>query len=116
GLSREDLIARLNGDYFKLLDIFTISRSRHHIRKYYDVSDIGRFPDRLKPVSIYSDFDTKNKSFSIAQINDLLEGLNLKLYSPVSFVHAHKQEEYAIKYDTVTKSGAIFTQRNREDG
>jgi len=115
-LSREDLIAQLNGDYFKLLDIFTISRSRNHIRKYYDVSDIGSFPERLKPISIYSDFDSENKTFSISQINELLEGLNLKLYSPIYFVHAHKQKEYAEKYDTKTKSGAIFTQRNREEG
>ena len=97
--TRESLIDSLGGDYFKLLDIFTISRSRKHIEKYYDVTDIGPFPERLKPISIYSDFDTENKEFSITKINQSLEQLNLKFYSPMSFVLDHKKEQYAKLYD-----------------
>lgn len=113
--TREDLINRLDGDYFKLLDIFTISRSRKHIEKYYDVADIGKFPERLKPKPIYSDFDSQNKDFSITHINDYLESLNLKFYSPMYFVLDHKREAYAELYDTKTKTGSVFTQLDREE-
>ncbi|SEM18311.1 Superfamily II DNA or RNA helicase, SNF2 family [Chryseobacterium taichungense] len=113
--TREDLINRLDGDYFKLLDIFTISRSRKHIEKYYDVADIGKFPTRLKPISQFSDFDTDNKEFSITDINDYLQSLNLKFYSPMYFVFEHLQEAYAEKYDTKTKTGAVFSQLDREE-
>lgn len=113
--TREDLINDLGGDYFKLLDIFTISRSRKHIEKYYDVADIGHFPDRLTPITINSDFDTENKDFSITDINDELERLNLRFYSPMYFLLDSKKEEYSNKYDTITKTGAIFTQLAREE-
>jgi len=113
--TREELIEKLDGDYFKLLDIFTISRSRKHIEKYYDVANIGKFPTRLKPISINSDFDTENTEFSITYLNDYLELLNLKFYSPLYFVYDHKKEEYAALYDTKTKTGAVFSQLDREE-
>ena len=40
----ESLLETLNFDYFKLLDLLTIARSRKHIEKYYDVTEIGKFP------------------------------------------------------------------------
>ncbi|MCO7722406.1 DEAD/DEAH box helicase [Myroides odoratimimus] len=113
--TREQLIDKLDGDYFKLLDIYTISRSRKHIEKYYDVADIGKFPTRLKPMSIYSDFDSENEEFSITYLNNYLESLNLKFYSPMYFVFEHKKEEYAKLYDTETKTGTIFSQLDREE-
>ncbi len=113
--TRQELIDQLSGDYFKLLDIFTISRSRKHVEKYYDVADIGQFPERLKPISINNDFDVENKDFSISDINDQLEGLNLKFYSPMYFLLDHKREAYAEKYDTKTKTGVVFTQLAREE-
>ena len=45
----ETLLEDMNFDYFKLLDLLTIARSRKHIEKYYDTSEMGRFPKRLKP-------------------------------------------------------------------
>ncbi|WP_291067834.1 MULTISPECIES: helicase-related protein [unclassified Empedobacter] len=113
--TREDLINQLDGDYFKLLDIFTISRSRKHIEKYYDIADIGKFPERLKPISINSDFDSENKSFSITSINDELESLNLKFYSPMYFILENKRKAYEELYDTTTSRGTIFKQSDREE-
>ena len=47
------LLKELNADFdfFKLLDSVTIARSRKHIEKYYDMSQIGNFHIRLKPIS-----------------------------------------------------------------
>jgi len=42
-----------------LLDSLTIARSRKHIEKYYNIEDIGKFPERLIPKNIKSDIDIK---------------------------------------------------------
>ena len=48
----ENLLKMLDFDFFEVLDSVTIARSRKHIQKYYDTSDIGTFPTRLKPISL----------------------------------------------------------------
>lgn len=45
------LLRMLDFDFFELLDSVTIARSRKHIQKYYDTSDIGTFPKRNPPIS-----------------------------------------------------------------
>jgi len=51
------LIEMLGFDYFTLLDLLTIARSRKHIEKYYGTAETGRFPDRLPPINIKADVD-----------------------------------------------------------
>lgn len=51
------LLEMLGFDYFKLLDLLTIARSRKHIEKYYGTSETGRFPERLEPINIKPDVD-----------------------------------------------------------
>lgn len=48
----ENLLRMLDFDFFEVLDSVTIARSRKHIQKYYDTTDIGTFPTRLKPISL----------------------------------------------------------------
>ena len=48
----EKLLDSLDFDFFELLDSVTIARSRKHIEKYYNSEKIGKFPERLKPISI----------------------------------------------------------------
>lgn len=112
---RESLVDSLNGDYFKILDLLTIARSRKHIEKYYDVSDIGKFPERLKPISIHSDFDTTGSFPAMDKVNNQLNALNLKFYSPLYYVRDDKMQSYEEKYDTTTSSGSVFKQVNREE-
>ena len=57
----EGLLEMLNWEYFKLLDSLTIARSRKHIEKYYNVTDIGEFPKRLEPINIKEDVDIKEE-------------------------------------------------------
>ena len=51
-----DLMERLSAGFFTLLDELTIARSRKHIQKYYRASmaQIGQFPGRRKPESVFS--------------------------------------------------------------
>lgn len=49
----KNLLSQLDFDFFEVLDSVTIARSRHHIQTYYDTADIGTFPTRNKPISLY---------------------------------------------------------------
>lgn len=112
--SRDSLIDSLDGSYFKILDLLTIARSRKHIQKYYDTKAIGKFPERLRPITKCSDFD-KNGTFpKIDKVNNELNALNLNFYSPLSYVRADKKQRYEDKYDITTANGSIFRQIERE--
>jgi len=110
----ESLLERLNFDYFKLLDLITIARSRKHIEKYYDVSEIGKFPERLKPKNIKSDIDTSGQFPPLKDINMAIKRLNLAAYSPLEYVRMDKKEEYSRKYDQEIEGGSVFKQIDRE--
>lgn len=110
----DNLLEMLNFDYFKLLDAVTIARSRKHIEKYYDMSEIGKFPQRLKPSNVYADIDEFNDFPEIKEVNKLINRLNLSAYSPLTYVMPEKQEEYSRKYDMKVKGGSVFKQIDRE--
>jgi ERCC4-related helicase len=112
--SRDSLIESLDGSYFKILDLLTIARSRKHIQKYYDTQDIGKFPERQKPINKYSDFDINEAFPAMDKVNNELNALNLKFYSPLSYVRADKKKTYEDKYDITTASGSVFKQIERE--
>src|SRR5690606_7890083 len=113
--SRDSLINGLDGDYFKLLDLLTIARSRKHIEKYYDVVDIGKFPTRLEPINKNTDFDTNGRFQAMDKVNDELNALNLGFYSPLSYVRGDKREAYEAKYDITTSTGSILQQIEMEN-
>ena len=111
----ERLLDMLNFDYFKLLDSLTIARSRKHIEKYYNVSDIGEFPKRLKPENIKSDIDILGKFPSLKEINNEILRLNLSVYAPIKYVLPHKKRYYSELYDTKVKDGkSVLRQIDRE--
>ena len=110
----ESLLEALNFDYFKLLDLLTIARSRKHIEKYYDMSEIGKFPERLRPVNIKTDIDTEGRFPALESINRDIRLLNLSAYAPLKYVLPHKAEEYSRKYDRKVAGGSVFRQVDRE--
>ncbi|KON87946.1 helicase [Sporosarcina globispora] len=110
----DTLLEMLNFDYFKLLDAVTIARSRKHIEKYYNMSEIGKFPERLKPRNVHADIDEENEFPEIKEVNKLINRLNLSAYSPLKYVMPEKQEEYSRKYDMKVKGGSVFKQIDRE--
>jgi SNF2 family DNA or RNA helicase len=111
----ESLLENLNFDYFKLLDIFTIARSRKHIEKYYDTTEIGKFPERLKPKNIKSDIDIDGSFPPLKDVNTTIKKLNLAAYAPMKYVRLDKKEEYSRKYDQQVKEGSVFKQVDREN-
>lgn len=110
------LIEMLGFDYFTLLDLLTIARSRKHIEKYYGLAETGRFPDRLRPINIKADVDRAGTFPPVADINLEIRRLNLASYAPLRYVLPHKQEAYDRKYSTEVKGGSgFFRQADREE-
>lgn len=111
----EKFVDMMDMDYFKLLDTLTIARSRKHIEKYYNMEEIGKFPERKNPINEYPDIDIEDKFPPIDIINSEIKRLNLGIYTPISYVLAQKREHYADIYDTVVRSNEnIFKQEDRE--
>ena len=98
----ERLQEELSFDFFELLDDVTIARSRSHIVKYYDTKDIGNFPKRLTPISRrpkLTDLNTeaeRNKSLNFTDIAEMLNQLNLAIYTPSLYIYESKKEQYEI--------------------
>ena len=111
----ESLLEALNFDYFKLLDLLTIARSRKHIQKYYDMREIGDFPQRAKPINIKADIDIQNLFPPLKEINRDIRRLNLSAYAPLKYVLTEKLPEYSRKYDMQVAGGSVFKQIDREE-
>ena len=110
------LLDSMSFDYFKLLDVVTIARSRKHIEKYYGTTDIGEFPKRLPPVNIYADIDLSDEFPPLKELNKTICRLSLAGYSPLKFVRNDKKEEYARRYDRAVGAGkGVFKQIDREE-
>lgn len=104
------LMDRLSAGFFSLLDELTIARSRKHIEKYYRASmaQIGHFPERQKPQSIFSEIDLKGRFLSYEKLNDEIDNYQLSLYTPSRYV----MPEWKAHYETDNTFN--FSQANRE--
>lgn len=109
------LFDKLDNRYFKLLDMLTIARSRKHIVKYYNASDVGEFPMRLKPINEKTDIDSQRLFPSLREINNAIRKMNLANFKPISYLKDEMKPVYADKYDYVLSSGSVFTQADREE-
>jgi Helicase conserved C-terminal domain/SNF2-related domain len=110
------LIEMLGFDYFKLLDLLTIARSRRHIEKYYGTAETGKFPERLKPINHKPDVDRSGEFSSIRDINNEIRRLTLAAYAPLRYVLPGKQAAYDAKYSTQVRGGeGFFRQADREE-
>ncbi|OOB78998.1 MAG: hypothetical protein BEN18_05465 [Epulopiscium sp. Nuni2H_MBin001] len=99
----EKFMDMMDKNYFQLLDMLTLARSRKHIEKYYNVNDIGKFPTRLAPISVKVSIDTDDKLTSLEDINKQIKKLNMAMYSPINYILPSKKAKYSKKYDTQFK-------------
>lgn len=111
----EELQSMLDFDFFEVLDSVTIARSRKHIEKYYETDDIGKFPERLKPVSLRPSLTQNEDDTNYNEIYSLIDSLNLKIYTPSEFIHGSKKQKYEELYNK-NKANTGLTQENREQG
>ena len=109
----EQLLRKLDFDFFKLLDAVTIARSRKHIQQYYDTSDIGTFPVRLKPISRQPHLTDLDTAINYNEIFEELQLLNLAIYAPSAFIQPSKLHKY-LKHDD--EGGHRLSIEEREQG
>ncbi len=111
----ENLLRMLDFDFFEVLDSVTIARSRKHIQKYYDTTDIGTFPTRLKPISLRPQLTSLKAAINYNEIFEQLMLLTLTIYTPTHYILPSKLDKYAELYED-NKVNVGFTQANREQG
>lgn len=94
------LLSRLDFDFFEVLDSVTIARSRKHIQTYYDVTDIGTFPERNKPLSLRPKLTDLEGAINYREVFECLSRLQLTIYTPTKFIHPSKLHKYLDEKET----------------
>jgi len=111
----EAILEALDFDFFELLDSVTIARSRKHIERFYDTTDIGRFPERRKPMSFHPPLTHRDDVIGFNEIYAHLATLQLAVYAPVSYILPSRLGRYEELYDTqVSSGGGTLKQADRE--
>lgn len=100
------LLRVLDFDFFELLDSVTIARSRKHIEKYYSTTEIGKFPERLKPISLRPHLTDLNNAINYNEIFDQLSLLQLTIYTPSKYILPSRLYKYTdLDEEHLTMSG-----------
>ena len=107
------LLRTLDFDFFEVLDSVTIARSRRHIEKYYNTEEIGKFPERLKPISKRPGLTDLNDAINYNEIYEQLMQLTLCIYTPSHYIFPSKMSKYV---DLTHDKGNNLTQKGREQG
>lgn len=107
------LLRTLDFDFFEVLDSVTIARSRRHIEKYYNTEEIGKFPERLKPISKRPSLTDLDNAINYNQIYEQLMQLTLCIYTPSNYIFPSKMSKYV---DLTHNKGNNLTQKGREQG
>lgn len=109
------ILDALDFDFFELLDSVTIARSRKHIERFYDTSEIGSFPERLKPLAFHPPLTDRSDVIGFNDIYTRLSALQLAVYAPVSYILPSRLAKYEERYDTeVSSGGGKLKQSDRE--
>lgn len=109
------IMRMLDFDFFELLDAVTIARSRKHIETFYDTTDIGTFPTRLKPLSHHLPITHRTDVIGFNDIFAQLSILKLAVYAPVNYIQPSRLKKYEDLYDTKTEGGkGTLKQADRE--
>lgn len=109
----DNLLRTLDFDFFELLDSVTIARSRKHIEKYYNTEQVGKFPERLKPISLRPKLTDLEGAINYNEIYEQLMMLGLEIYTPSAYIFPSKLSKYR---ELLHNKGTSLTQRGREEG
>jgi len=109
----KQLIEKLDSSFFKLLDEMTIARSRKHIINFYNAEkEVGKFPERLKPISIYPNIDLKDRFFTYDALNKRILQYKLSVFNPSAYIKEGMKKKYE---DLAATTGVLgFKQSDRE--
>jgi superfamily II DNA/RNA helicase len=114
--NKNDLLDSLPSDFYKLLELITISRSRKHITSYYGNDSVGKFPIKNKPITRCPEIDCQEKLLKFADTNELLESLELSVYTPTKYIKSECQKIYIEKYSLKGKHGGNMDFQTQSKG
>ncbi len=109
------LLSLLGQDYFQLLDMLTIARSRRHIERYYkgEDSSLGQFPERREPINLYPDVASASLFPPIEEVNNDIARLHMAAYNPLAYIKQEKKDVYMQMYTQAAGTG-LFRQADRD--
>ena len=113
---KNQLLDNLPSDFYKLLEMLTISRSRKHITNYYGDSNVGKFPKKNKPETYYPEIDTEEELLKFKDANEWLEELNLSVYTPTKYIKSEYIPLYTKKYNLIGKRGGKLDFQTQSKG
>ena len=111
---KSQLLDALPSSFYTILEKMTISRSRKHITEFYKNSDVGSFPEKLKPDTHTPHIDTEKSLLDFHETNLKLEELLLAVYIPMKYIKAEHRAYYREKYQTKHNDKVIFSHEDRE--
>ena len=93
---QDNLSESLNADFFTLLDRLTIARSRTHIENFYrdTIDQIGGFPDRDDPQSIFPEIDLQGNFPTYQTISTQIDGYKLARFIPSNYIRPECLHHY----------------------
>jgi SNF2 family DNA or RNA helicase len=110
----ETILKSLDFDFFELLDSVTIARSRKHIQNFYDMKDIGNFPERKKPLSFHCPLTSRTDVIGFNEIFAQLSIVKMSVYAPLSYILPSRLRKYEELYDTEVEGKGKLRQADRE--
>lgn len=105
---KEELFNGLPNDFYRLLELLTIARSRSHITSYYGTEEIGKFPEKLKPDTLKPEIDKENILLDFDKTNDKLSNLELAVYTPTKYILPEYINYYKNKYEKKRSDGRVY--------
>ena len=92
----ESLAESLNADFFALLDRLTIARSRTHVTNFYDnaIEEVGRFPHRKDPKSVFSEIDREGEFPTYQTISSQIDNYQLAIFNPSRYIRKECRHYY----------------------
>ncbi|MCQ2011178.1 SNF2-related protein [Sporolactobacillus sp. STSJ-5] len=112
--NKNELLDKLPADFYKLLEMLTISRSRKHITDYYRDNKMGKFPEKMSPETYHPEIDTEGYLLNFDETNEILEYVKLAVYSPMKYIKSECRAYYREKFQTVYGDRVVFYHENRE--
>ena len=106
-----DLLDTLDASFFKLLDELTLARSRQHIVSFYGTKDIGKFPERLKPIATSPATDLAGKFPTYDALHSAITDYKLSIFNPTAYLFEEKLGTY---FNKKTDLAYFNDQRKRE--
>ena len=110
--SVDEIFRQAQKAFFELLDSVTIARSRKHIEKYYNTANIGKFPERLSPISLRPCLTDLSNAINYNDIYSLLMSLYLSIYTPSNYIMPSQLTKYL---DMSHHKGTSLTQAGQSD-